>query len=230
MKNGDNTATEDSGDYYKPTKPYVDLDWDGWLPDIDTNIIESLNSLYASGESVLCDFRYDAEHVALHSYGFQWQVLGGYNDAYDVVFDIVCSMNRRKFIFNLDGKDYAIWAWKGSYLNLGPGSEVGFYEKENNLGLWSCSDFLKMSCSLYHVLGEGSYRTLYNWYPQERQWWVTGFVPDEVLIKEEELRQVSSVELPTEAMYNKFKYIWKNTEQAREMIFDDEEMKVWLAW
>lgn len=230
MKNGGKMATEDSGDYYKPTKPYVDLEWDGWLPDIDTNIIESLNSLYASGESVLCDFRYDAEHVALHSYGFQWQVLGGYNDAYDVVFDIVCSMNRRKFIFNLDGKDYAIWAWKGSYLNLGPGSEVGFYEKENNLGLWSCSDFLKMSCSLYHVLGEGSYRTLYNWYPQERQWWVTGFVPDEVLIKEEELRQVSSVELPTKAMYDKFKDKWEGKNESKELVFDDEEMKVWVIW
>ncbi|MDE6253165.1 MAG: VWA domain-containing protein [Lachnospiraceae bacterium] len=230
MKNGGKLATEDSDDYYKPTKPYIDVEWDGWLPDIDTNLIEILNSLYAGAESVLGDFRYDAEHTALHTYGFQWQVIGGYNDIYDFVFDVVCSMDRRKFVFEYGDKDYAIWAWKGSYLNLGPGSEVGFYEKENNVGLWSFGDFLKMSCSLYHVSGGGSYRTLYNWYPQERQWWSTGFVPDEVLIKQEELIQVSSVELPTEAMYNKFKRDYKNTERAKEMIFDDEEMKVWLVW
>ncbi len=173
MKNGGKLATEDSDKYYKPTKPYINFGWSGWHPVIDTNLVESLNSLYASAEALACDFRYDAEHIALHSYGFQWQVVGGYNNLYDVVFDVVCSMNKRKYTFEFDGKDYVIWAWKGSYLSLGPGSEVGFYESENDIGLWTFSDFFRMSCSLYKISGEGSYTTLYNWYPQEYQWWVT---------------------------------------------------------
>lgn len=55
MKNEKKLATEDSDEYYKPVKPYVDLGWSGWQPTIDTNIVELLNSLYASGESIACD-------------------------------------------------------------------------------------------------------------------------------------------------------------------------------
>jgi len=38
------------------------------------------------------------------------------------------------------------------------------------------------------------------------------------------------VELPTKAMYDEFKNRWENTPQAKEMLFDDEETRVWLVW
>lgn len=230
MKTQTKLATEDSGEYYKPTKPYIDIDFSlkNWQFSIDTNLIESLNSLYASIESLGADFRYNAENIALHSYGFQWQVAGGYNNAYDIVFDIVCSMDKKKYTFEYENKEYVIWGWKGCYLSLGAGSEVGFYEEGVAPGLWTFSDFFDMSCSLYKITGDDSYKTLYNWYPQETEFWVTGFVPEEVGIKENELRQISSVQFPSEEMYEEFVERWNNNSEG--LIFDDIERKVWLMW
>ena len=229
MKTGKKLATEDSDKYYMPDKPYIEFGWSGWHPTVDTNIIESFNSLLASGQSLACDFRYDAEKIALHSYDFQWQVIGGYNDLYDWLFEITSDMDKRKLEFENGKKEYAIWAWKGNYSKLGPGSEVAVYEKNYDIGLWYFSDFWKFSCSLYQRTGEAAYSSLYNWYPQEYQWWTTGFVPDEKEINHKNFIQITSIEFPTKDMYDSFRMKIYNSSES-EILFDDEELKVWLVW
>jgi len=45
-------------------------------------------------------------------------------------------MDVRYFDFSMDGKQYRFWAWKGDYLNLGAGAEMGIYFKTSFPGQW----------------------------------------------------------------------------------------------
>lgn len=80
-------------------------------------------------------FSYDSNAGLYHATFDCWQgslFKGwlGYNDLYDVGFDIGTSMERAKFPFTTnDGIEYILWAWKGDYLNLGAGCEMGIYVK-----------------------------------------------------------------------------------------------------
>ena len=38
-------------------------------------------------------------------------------------------MNKAKFEFTSNDVEYIFWAWKGDYLNLGAGAEMGIYER-----------------------------------------------------------------------------------------------------
>jgi RHS repeat-associated protein len=58
-----------------------------------------------------------------------YQQYGGFNDFYDTVFDHATSMNKAKFRFTSGGQEYVLWAWKGDYLNLGAGAEMGIYKQ-----------------------------------------------------------------------------------------------------
>ena len=57
----------------------------------------------------------------------------GYFDLYDYCFDYATNMEKKKFEFTSNGKEYIFWLWKGNYLNLGAGAELGFYEFERNI-------------------------------------------------------------------------------------------------
>ena len=52
----------------------------------------------------------------------------GYCDLYDEVFDFGTTMLREKFEFTSQKQRYILWAWKGHYLNLGAGAELGLYK------------------------------------------------------------------------------------------------------
>ena len=58
-----------------------------------------------------------------------WQQWVGYNDFYDFAFDVGTSMDSEKFQFSYNGSNYVIWAWKGDYLNMGAGAEIGIYRQ-----------------------------------------------------------------------------------------------------
>lgn len=59
-----------------------------------------------------------------------WQWLAGYNDFYDFMFDIGTYMIPYKDSFKYNDVVYTIWAWKGDYINLGAGAELGIYVGE----------------------------------------------------------------------------------------------------
>lgn len=58
----------------------------------------------------------------------------GYCDLYDEVFDFATTMKREKFEFTSGGRRYIFWAWKGHYLNLDAGAEMGFYRYKGRYG------------------------------------------------------------------------------------------------
>ena len=107
------------------------------------------------------------------------QRFGGYNSLYDVVFDYATSMEAQQFVFTYNGQDYSLWAWKGDYLNLGAGAELGIYSRLTINGLetphWLVDlDLARpMSMELRNTKGE----LIASYSPDEPQWWITSFNP-----------------------------------------------------
>ncbi|GKX29602.1 hypothetical protein SH1V18_20820 [Vallitalea longa] len=121
-----------------------------------------------------------------------WQRFFGYNDFYDAVFDSATSMKKTKFEFSSGGRDYIFWAWKGDYLNLGAGAELGIYSRESNIpilgnittphdGHWLVDTDLAMpmTLTLKHkgetIISYDPSKDEVNTY--EKVWWITGFNP-----------------------------------------------------
>ena len=243
IESGENLAFDYSNDYNESVEVEAEFEflW-GWLPYLNNNFVEVFLSTAPEIGSIILDFRYDDKHIALHSDTSQWQSLGGYNDLYDWVFNKATSMNKLKLNFNSDDQDYVVWAWKGNYMNLGPGSEVGFYTKSNAIdsytGLehWIVDKEFPMTLSLYKIVGNGLYTNYYNWLPDMEQWWITGFAPDiynvgDYLITEDELLQIASVDFSKKPeMFNDLKTTWEHDTKAEFLIFDEEDNTLWIIW
>ena len=102
-----------------------------------------------------------------------WQQYAGYNVFYDFAFGLGTSMVSVNFSFSYDGCGYTIWAWKGDYINLGAGAELGIYcgdsghrTVDTSLAMWMC---------LYVSYNN---ELIINRSPTESQWWITGFNPE----------------------------------------------------
>lgn len=146
-----------------------------------------------------------------------WQTVGGYNDFYDYVFDVATDMDRDKIEFQPNQREkYIVWMWKGDYLNLGAGSEVGIYKNVTG-GLWKVDrDYsLKMTLSL-----KWKDTLLYNRKPTEPNWWITGFVPAYQGVKEEDLTMKGSLKFNTK----KTKGLWKSF-RAKALYSDNHKSK-----
>ena len=107
-----------------------------------------------------------------------WQKKFGYNDLYDFVFISATGSLRKKFVLNTNSgfllkKKYMLWAWKGDYLNLGAGGELGIYLKN---GIFHSDANQRNSMftriRLYYNKKLICYRDAYS-----KEWWITGFVP-----------------------------------------------------
>ncbi len=140
-----------------------------------------------------------------------WQQYFGYTDFYDVVFDSSTSMRFGKFEFDIDYdgySDYVLWAWKGNYLNLGAGAELGIYERwEYSDEIWKVdkSNAMPMTLKLEHK----TKGTLFDWRPNDKQWWITGFDPKTPNVNRDDLKATYGVEFMNSNMYNCFKNTWK---------------------
>ena len=126
----------------------------------------------------------------------------GYNDFYDFVFEGFVGYTGNaskdyKFTFNYDNNEVILWGWKGDYVNLGTGAELGIYTKtEYNIG----NRYQYMSAPQYsvpmtitisdHTTGD----CLAHWDPsmsnqasEKYLWWVTAFNPQHQNVKYNDL-------------------------------------------
>ena len=168
-------------------------------------------------------FSFDANTGVYHTTFDCWQGgFGGnigYNDGYDVIFDLATNMESKRFDFSSGGKDYTLWAWKGDYLNLGAGCELGIYEKADGrpgtLGHFKVNKELAMdtqaSLSLNgKVIGSFS----------GRHWWATIFKPSVQRANPNDLTAEFSVNFGNNRqMYYDFKNKWENDQKWS---FNDE--------
>ncbi len=135
-----------------------------------------------------------------------WQQIAGYNDIYDWAFNLGTSMMRGKFPFKYKQKSYIFWAWKGDYLNLGAGAELGIYYGGKQ-GHWLVNKKIAMKMSLT-LKFKGKTIVKYN---PGKVWWLTGFNPYYQNVKAKELVAIYTIDFSTnKGMFNAFykKYRW----------------------
>ena len=80
-------------------------------------------------EGAFLNFIPDDYNVALHSQPETWQRAFGYNELYDLVFEVGSDMKRK--YFETKNTQYRLWLWKEDYWNLRSGAEIGIYVKDN---------------------------------------------------------------------------------------------------
>ena len=145
-----------------------------------------------------------------------WQSWGfvGYCDFYDWVFDILTPMNKIKFEFEYNEENIVIWAWKGDYINLGAGAEMGiYYQTEWMIDHHLTQHFLsgtkfKMPASLTLYENENQ---LFNWTPgsDNPQWWINGFDANEMTPDPTQLVADYWIDFTSNTgLYNEFKEEW----------------------
>lgn len=156
------------------------------------------NTFYAAGFVRDSKGVYHARQDALQQYG-------GYNDFYDYMFDLGTDMRNAKFEFSHNRKQYIFWAWKGDYLNLGAGAELGIYYGGGPLWLVDKSLAMPMSLTLKY---KG--RTIISY--SANTWWITGFNPEEQDAIASKLTAIFIINFSGNlSMYNSFKRAWRNT-------------------
>ncbi|MDR1806080.1 MAG: DUF4474 domain-containing protein [Clostridium sp.] len=153
------------------------------------------------------------------------QRFGGYNDFYDWVFDSVTYMKNDKFKFTYNGREYVIWIWKGDYLNLGAGAEMGFYSGNNGyhyfastgqtLPMYMSIRYKRLEIAKYGYISPGNFN---------RFWWITCFNPSYQYINPNDLYVTFAINFSSSqterAMYIAFRNTCKRL--GKRWIFDDK--------
>ena len=185
---------------------------------------------------VFLNFIPDADNVALHSQPDTWQRVFGYNDLYDLAFELGSDMLR--CIYRNESDSYRIWLWKGDYWNLRSGAEIGLYVKDEKASLYSDTPVfdainfeVPMSIALYNkVDGNNKFvikENVFNWVPERKQWWVTGFNWKYQNPKAQNMVVFGAVNLiENQELYDSF----SNNNALDNMIFDDATHKIWILW
>ena len=136
-----------------------------------------------------------------------WQQKFGYNIIYDIVFDLFTSMDKNNNgIFSFNNQNYIFWAWKGDYINLGAGAELGIYYggSSKDFSHWKVNKSLAMQMTLkltHKTIGT----IINNWDNNgENTWWITAFNPKYKKLKAKDLIASFTVKFPNEVMFKEF--------------------------
>lgn len=162
----------------------------------------------------------DIFHIKQH-YWQSWKYVG-YNEFYDVVFDWATkatgtSMLPNQISFQYNNEKYLFWFWKGDYINLGAGAELGIYYGGGPHWLIDTSLAMTMTLSLK----KGNEQVFY-YAPEEKQWWITGFDTQTPMVQANDLSAVYTVTFDNFDMYESFKktYALKDSTTASVEIDD----------
>ena len=138
------------------------------------NEIITLGTKYGLAEDLfyMAGFERDGDGV-YHARVDAWQKYFGYNWMYDFFFDYATETDVKDCYFTYKGENYVLWAWKGDYLNLGSGGELGFYKQFGDSDHYIVDDCLPMSMRLINENG----KEISVYTPEEEQWWITSFDP-----------------------------------------------------
>ena len=135
-----------------------------------------------------------------------WQQHFGYTKFYDFVFDIFTDMEcNNEGIFTFNGENYILWGWKGDYINLGAGAELGiYYGGKSRDSIWKVNKSLAMpmTLTLKYMNKDTIVDNWDNW--GNDAWWITAFNPNYKGVKAKDLTAYFSVKFKDEAMFNEF--------------------------
>ena len=127
-----------------------------------------------------------------------WQQYFGYNSLYDIAFDVGTSMKSKSFEFSCSGTKYIIWMWKGDYINLGAGAELGIYYGGGPHWLVDKGLAMSMSMTLKY-----NGRTIISY--SSTTWWITGFNPKYINVSASSLTATFTLRFNNSAMFYAFR-------------------------
>lgn len=223
---------------YCRNNPIIYIDTTGnWpeLKDITRTVAEWLianpASVYATQQGWFSDLFYAAGFVkdsdgVYHARQDALQQYGGYNDFYDMIFDYSTNMDKAKFQFSYSDTDYIFWAWKGDYLNLGAGAELGIYTRFSSTDHWLVDTSLALPMTL--TLSDNNGNQIFSYSPSDSQWWITGFNSYYQDVQASDLTATYTVNFSSnKEMYNKFYSTWRRDER---WTFDSENYTATLTF
>ena len=170
------------------------------------------------------------EDGAYHVRQNSWQKHFGYNDLYDLGFDMATDMDKQKYSFKTNsGQEFIIWMWKGDYINLGAGGETGIYYGGGphwNTGLqYALPQTLKVTYRRKEIV---------NYSPKEEQWWITGFNPQVQRARAEDIKVSGTIDFSgenNEELWNGFYKKYRKSSNFRKIFrVDKEQRKVTYQW
>ena len=135
-----------------------------------------------------------------------WQQHFGYTKFYDFIFDIFTDMEcNNEGIFTYNNQNYILWAWKGDYINLGAGAELGiYYGGKSRNSPWKVDKSLAMPMTLT-LTYRNSITLIDNWDNWGTDaWWITAFNPRYKMVKAHDLTAYFTVQFKNEDMFNEF--------------------------
>ena len=149
--------------------------------------------LLESNQSLL-GFQPDSNNRIYYAPINTWQRKLGYNRFYDFMFYSYTygQITSDIFTFEVDTPvihplipskiECTFWSWKGDYLNLGAGAETGFYFGLSFLepvisGYYLGEQYGRFQMSL-RLEQKSPYKEIFFRDPPDKQWWITGFSPD----------------------------------------------------
>lgn len=178
-----------------------------WLEETVSDFLHRVNNAAvaagydtAAGGAPLLDM-YESSPGVYHADPDCWQQYAGYNFLYDFFFDLGTSMAKDNFDFTYDGVDYIIWVWKGDYINLGAGAELGIYYGGGPHWLVDTSLAMPMSLSL-SLNGQNIINH------QNTTWWMTGFNSNYLNVQAGNLSAIFTIYFNSPGMYNAFASKW----------------------
>ena len=191
---------------------YQDVDGSSWkeifraIPHANNSIAVEWDIDTAAICAFLLDMQKDDKGV-YHADFDCWQQYFGYNDLYDFFFDLGTSCKSKKFPFPYNGQWYILWAWKGDYINLGAGAEMGIYTGGGPH--WLVDKSLAMSMHL-NLQYNGITIVSYNDYT----WWITGFNPYYLNVDVDSLKATFSIRFSNRDMYMAFRELWNQPDSG----------------
>ena len=146
-----------------------------------------------------------------------WQKYFGYNKLYDIIFDIGTSMKSDYVDFSDGTTSYRLWYWRGDYINLGAGAEMGIYHGGGPHWLVDTDLAVDMSMTLSYK-GE----SIINY--STNTWWITGFNPAYQNVRAEDLVATYTITFDSSNVYNGFKA------GAKGWSYNDATLTAWYTF
>ena len=149
----------------------------------------------------MIDLGFDFDVQDLVTYGTVncWQRALGFTVLYDLLGNSapVFNMSTRRFKFDYAGKEWMIQIWKGNYLLVSNGGELGVYNRApHSIGTYyhaaSDEEMMPMTMTLLHNGEE-----LFTKGPM-LHWWMSAFKVSRALYQPKDLTLICSIEMPTD--------------------------------
>ena len=201
------------------------------------------NKIMASLGSRFLNFKADTSKQNIHSQHYSWQGMGGYNNLYDRVFGEFTdnNMDQLKLPFAYGDTEYILWLWRGDYLNLGAGAEIGIYSRPQALHqdpekldhyFVDYNLQKQMKLYLYEENGGMDYTNVFSWEPYEYQWWITGFNPQYVdKVNMKRLISIGCVDFTGyDELFEELRVQTIPNNNDFFVAFDNETKTVWINW